>query len=172
MVEAKIQSESNVTPLEKGEMQSTQGAFKGLHPIEEMNRMFDQFFHRNWMKPSNWEWPDVGHLPTPFGGKMPRMDVLDRNGEIMVRVELPGVKKDDLNITMTSNSVLIKGSTHYEEKEEKADYYRSEITHGAFQRSMVLPAEVDVDKAKSVFKDGLLELTAPKLAKTSRRISI
>lgn len=172
MVEVKKRSETNVTPIERGAEQSGTGSSKGLHPIDEMNKMFNQFFHRNLMKPANWEWPDLGHIPMPFGGKMPRMDVIDREKEILIRAEIPGVDKDDLEITMTGNTVMIKGKSKFEEKEEKGNYFRSEISHGVFQRSMVLPTEVDVDKAMAVFKDGLMELTAPKLAKASRSIPI
>lgn len=165
MVEVRKQSESNVTPIEKKTP-------KGLHPIDEMNKLFDQFFHRDWMHPSHWEWPDFSHISSPFGVKMPRMDILDKEGEIQIRAEVPGVEKDDLDITMTSNSVLLKGKTRHEEKEEKENYYRSEISYGVFQRSMMLPVEVDADKAKATFKDGMLELTVPKSDKASRSISI
>ena len=70
---------------------------------------------------------------------------------------------------MTDNSVTIKAKTSYEDKEEKSNYYRSEIGQGLFTRTVALPAEVDIDNAKSSFKDGILELSIPKLERSQRR---
>ena len=77
--------------------------------------------------------------------------------------------KKDLKISMTDNSVTIKATTSYEEKEEKSDYYRSEIAQGEYTRTVGLPADVDIEKAKSIFKNGVLELTVPKLEHSQRR---
>ena len=104
----------------------------------------------------------------PFEGSMPRVDVLDREDEIIVKAEVPGVDKKDLDVSVTENSVSIKGSTSHEEKEEKDDYYRCEISSGSFSRTVRLPADVDAAKARSKFKDGILELALPKVKKAKR----
>jgi len=70
---------------------------------------------------------------------------------------------------VTKNTVTIKGSTSHEEKEEKGDYYRSEMSRGSYSRTLALPSDVEADKAKAKFKDGVLELTLPKLKKAKRR---
>lgn len=70
---------------------------------------------------------------------------------------------------MTDNSVTIKASTCYEDKEEKSNYYRSEIAQGQYSRTIGLPADVDIEQAKSSFKNGVLELTVPKLGHAQRR---
>lgn len=102
-------------------------------------------------------------LAAPFEGKMPSVDVIECDNEIVVKAELPGVDKKDLDVSVTSNSVTIKGgATHHEEKEEKGDYYRSEISRGSYSRILSLPAEVDENKTQSTFKDGILKLTIPK----------
>jgi HSP20 family protein len=141
---------------------------RGLSPFEEMERMFDNYFSRGWLSPLRREWPSWAELAAPFEGKIPRVDVVDRDGEVVVKAELPGVDKKDLDITVTDNTVTIKGSTSHEEKEEKGDYYRCEISRGSFSRMVALPADVDSAKAKSKFKDGVLELTLPKLKKSKR----
>lgn len=82
---------------------------------------------------------------------------------------MPGVAKKDLDISMTDHSVTIKACTSYENKEEKSDYYRSEIEQGEYSRTIGLPADVDIDQAKSSFKNGLLELTVPKMERSQRR---
>jgi HSP20 family protein len=139
---------------------------RALSPFDEMERMFDEFFPRSWMRPFRFAWPE---MPAAFEGRVPRVDVIDRENDILVRAELPGVDKKDVDISMSDNMVTIKGSTRHEEKEEKGDYYRCEISRGSFSRSVALPADVEGDKAKASFKDGVLELTVPKSQKAKRR---
>jgi HSP20 family protein len=140
-----------------------------LSPFEEMDRMFEDYFSRGWMRPFPWKWPSLGEMAKPFEGKMPKVDVIERDDEVVVKAELPGVEKKDIDVSVTENSVTIKGSTSHEEKEEKGDYYRCEISQGAYSRTVGLPSYVDADKAKANFKDGILELTLPKVEKSKRR---
>jgi HSP20 family protein len=149
------------------EIQKVQPA-RALSPFEEMERLFEGYFPRGWMRPFGWERPSWGELTAPFEGKMPRMDVIDRDEELIVKAELPGVDKKDLDVSVTENTVTIKGSTSREEKEEKGDYYRSEISRGTYSRTMTLPTDVEADKAKAKFKDGVLELSLPKMKKAKR----
>ena len=142
---------------------------RALSPFEEMDRMFEDFFPRSWMRPFRWEWPSLGEMAKPFEGKMPKVDVIDRDDEVVVKAELPGVEKKDLDVSVTETSVTIKGTTSHEEKEEKGDYYRCEISRGAYARTVALPSYVDADKAKASFKDGVLELKLPKVKKSKRR---
>jgi HSP20 family protein len=157
----------NVHPISKESQPAP--ASRSLSPFAEMEQMFEQMLSSNWMRPFNWESPSHGRLAQPFGGKMPRVDVIDRDDEIMVRAELPGVDKKDLDISLANNTVTIKGSSKQEQKEEKGDYYRCEISQGSFSRTLALPADVDTDKAKANFRDGLLELTLPKLKSAQKR---
>ena len=152
----------------KQEVQKVQSA-RALSPFEEMERLFEGYFPRGWMRPFHWERPSWGELAAPFEGKTPRVDIVDRDDELVVKAELPGVDRKDLDISMTENTVTIKGSTSHEEKEEKGDYYRSEMSRGSYSRTLALPSEVDADKAKAKFKDGVLELTLPNLKKAKRR---
>ncbi len=140
-----------------------------LSPFDEMDRWFGNFMPRGWMRPFHRERPSWGELAAPFEGHMPKVDVIDRDEEVVVRAEVPGVEKDDLDVTVSENTVTIKGQTKHEEKEEKGDYYRCEISQGAFARTVTLPGDVDTEKVKAQFKDGVLELALPKIAKTKRR---
>ena len=154
--------------------QSKQGLQKAepkraLSPFEEMDRLFEDYFSRGWMRPFRWEWPSLGEMAKPFEGKMPKIDVIERDDEVVVKAELPGVDKKDLDVSVTENSVTIKGTTSHEEKEEKGDYYRCEISRGAYARTVALPSYVDAAKAKASFKDGVLELKLPKVEKSKRR---
>lgn len=135
--------------------------------FEEFEQFFDQMLHRNWLHPWRTPWPSFPELPFPEL-KTPKIDIIDRDGEILVRAEIPGVDKKDLEISVADDSLTIKGETRTEEKEETGDYYRCEISRGSFSRSVALPAAVDGAKASATFKDGILELSLPKVKATQR----
>jgi HSP20 family protein len=136
-------------------------------PVEEMERWLDEYFPRAWMR--RWGWPSWGELTRPIERLAPRVDVLDRDAEVLVRAEVPGVAKDDLEVSLNERAVTIKGSIRREEKDEEGEYFRAEIARGEFSRTVALPAAVDADKAKAKFHDGILELELPKVAKSKRR---
>jgi HSP20 family protein len=140
---------------------------RGLSPFEEMERWFEESLPRPWRRRRGW--PSMGELTRPMGRIAPRIDLIDRDDELLLRAEVPGVKKDDLDISVTENAVTLKGSATHEEKEERGDFYRNEIVSGAFSRTVNLPDPVDTDKVKASFADGLLQLTLPKISKTRRR---
>ena len=140
-----------------------------LSAFGDMERLLETFFQRGWLRPPRMEWPEWAELRLPFEGRVPQVDVVDRKGEVLVRAELPGVDKKDLEISTTDNSVTIKGATRHEEKEEKGDFHRCEISRGSFSRTVPLPDTVDATKATATFKDGMLELRLPKAAKSRRR---
>jgi HSP20 family protein len=139
-----------------------------FRPFEQMDRMLEETLPHAWWRRlrGEWPWPD---FPSVYEGRFPRVDVIDRDSEIVVRAEVPGIDKKDIDVSLTNGSVTIKGETTREEKEEKGDYYRCERTRGSFSRTVSLPAEVDSDTAKASFKDGLLELVLHKAEKSKRR---
>lgn len=141
-----------------------------LSPFEEMERMFQSLWGQPWwprrmMRPFEGEF---GNLPAPFEGRTPKVDVIERDKEVLVKAELPGVKKEDLDVSVSDTSVTIRASTRHEEKKEEGEYYRREMSRGEFVRTLGLPAEVDGAKAKASFKDGILELTVPKVVESRR----
>ncbi|HKK13567.1 MAG TPA: Hsp20/alpha crystallin family protein [Gammaproteobacteria bacterium] len=149
----------------------TTPAGRAVSPFEQMERMFESFGPWGMMRPARWDWPSWGEPGTAIENRLPRVDVVDRDTEVVVRAEVPGVNKDDLDVSLNHNTVTIKGTVSREEKEEKGDYYRCEISRGSFARTVALPAEVDGNRARATFRDGVLELTLPK-AEGSKRHSI
>lgn len=141
---------------------------RSLSPFEEMERLFEGWHPGGWLHPFHRDWPSPGEASV-FGGKTPSIDLIDRDNAIIVKAELPGVDKKDVDISVTKNSVSIKGTTSHEEKEEKGDYYRSEISRGEYARTLTLPAEIDEEKVKATFKNGILELNLPKLVQSARK---
>lgn len=140
-----------------------------LSPFEDMDRMFEDYFSRGWLSPFRFEWPSHRKLAAPFEGKTPHVDLIENDDEVIIRAELPGVEKKDLDVSLTSTTVSIRGTTSHEQKEEKGDYYHREISRGSYSRTLALPVEVDDTKARALLKDGVLELALPKAEKAKRR---
>ena len=79
------------------------------------------------------------------------------------------MKKEDLDVSVSDDLLTIRATTKYEEEKEEGEYHRCEMRHGEFSRSVSLPATVDSAEARASFKDGILELTLPKIAPSKRR---
>ncbi len=147
------------------ELQSQRGQF--LSPFEDMEHWFDEFSPRNWMQSFfRRSFPDMEPV---FGGRIPKVDIIDRDQELVVKAELPGVSKDNLDVSLNENVLTIRATAQQEKKDEREQYFRRELSRGEFQRSMRLPANVNVDQAKASFKDGILELTIPKTEGSKRQ---
>lgn len=140
-----------------------------LSPIDEIDRLFDDFLTRGGLGRALGLQRLMPRTAMPFEGRVPSVDVIDRDSEIMVRAELPGVSRDDLDISVTENTLTIKASSRHEEQVEEGDYQRCEISRGSFSRTLGLPGYVDSAKASASFRDGILELTLPKLEQARPR---
>ena len=137
-------------------------AFKDFeHKIEGM---FQQFWQGTFNHDKT---PDL--FSNASFDSMPSMDVIDRDKEILVKAELPGFDKKDLDISISDRQLVIKASTCKENKEEKGDYLRQEISRNEIYRSVLLPADVDDSKVKTSFKNGVLELNIPKQKNSHRK---
>lgn len=98
----------------------------------------------------------------PLGPWWPAVDVFERDDNVVVKVDLPGVDKKNVKIFVTDEDVTIQGEMKREEEVREKNYYRSERAYGKFSRTIPLPVAVDRDKAKASFKDGVLEIVIPK----------
>lgn len=136
-------------------------------PFAEMDRMFERMIGRplgrGWMEPLWPEWHRAG-LET-----MPPVDVIDRDEEVLIRAEVPGVAPEDLEVTMSGNTVTFRGHVKREEEKEEGEYHYRETRRGEFTRTVTLPAEVDSSAARARHHDGVVELTLPKIATSQRR---
>jgi HSP20 family protein len=118
----------------------------------EINRMFDNFF-RGGMQ-------DDGSFGLSYW--TPAVDIAEHDNEFVVKVELPGVSKDDVKITLESNILTIRGEKKQEKETKEENYHRLERSYGSFQRSFTLPSTVRSEKIDAVYKDGVLTITLPK----------
>ena len=97
-----------------------------------------------------------------------RLDIVDRDKELMVRAELPGVEKDDVEVTISGDRLLIKAEREFEEEDEKEDFYRHELGYGKLTRTVALPVEVDPENIHAELKEGILTVTLPKIRVAER----
>lgn len=131
-----------------------------LAPLEEIESLLGRL--RRLQLP-DWDWPSRLELPTSFKTRVPSIDIINRNKEIVVKAEVPGIDKDDIDISISGRTLTIKGESRHEEEKEEGDTHRREIRTGSFARILTLPEEVAGGKAKSSYKDGVVTLRLPKL---------
>jgi HSP20 family protein len=119
---------------------------------EEMDRLFESF-----MRPfSSFAWPVREAVAPP-------VDVYEKDGNVIVKAELPGLKKEDIEITATEDSISLRGEFKREEEVKKEGFYRHERREGKFYRTIPMPVPIKPDEVKATFKDGVLEITAPEV---------
>jgi HSP20 family protein len=124
----------------------------------EMDRMMDDFFGRR-IRP--W-WPERWFPRDELELASPAVDLYEEKDDIVVKAELPGMDKDNIEVNLTDHTLTIKGEKKQEEEIKEKDYYRAERSYGSFLRSLELPKEVHGDKVKASFKNGILEVRLPK----------
>jgi len=111
--------------------------------------------------------PSVDNLFEFEGQRLPSLDVINRDSEIVIKAEVPGFDKKDISVSIADGILTIKGESSSESKEEKGDYYRREISSSSLARSISLSGNVDESKVVANLKNGILEVTLPK-TKTSK----
>ncbi len=143
-----------------------------------------------WQRPTLTSWPGFGRLSdlrddidrlfeSPLGeltrtanllsGWTPALDVYEDKDNFTVKAELPGMKKEDIEVSLLDGTLTISGERKSESKHEDAEVYRTERYFGRFQRTVSLPTAVAADKIKAAYKDGLLTVTLPKTEEAKPR---
>jgi HSP20 family protein len=121
-----------------------------MHLRQAMDRLFDESFTRPW------------RLLGREGETFVPLDVYESEDELVVKASLPGVEPEDVDVSITGDTLSIKGEFKSEEETEKPSYHRQERRYGGFHRALTLPTQVEADKAEAVFEHGVLTLTVPK----------
>ena len=128
---------------------------RGFYDVQsEMNRVFDEMFG------------GLGNIGrrqqrTPQTQWAPALDVVHEDGDLLIRAELPGVKREDVEITFHERVLTISGERRAEEQKAGSGYYVRERRYGTFRRSLVLPHSVQEDRISARFEDGVLEIRVP-----------
>ena len=97
-----------------------------------------------------------------MGTWYPVVDMFESDDSFVIKAELPGMGKDDIAVDVKDRVLTLKGERNYDNEVKEENYYRRERSYGKFQRAFSLPADVDADKIKADFKDGLLKIEVPK----------
>ena len=105
---------------------------------------------------------DVPSTEDSFGSWAPPVDIFEKNDHLVIRAEIPGVKKDDMDVRIENGVLTLHGERKNETEVKEANAYRMERIYGTFTRSFSLPTTVDATKVAATYKDGVLEVTVPK----------
>lgn len=124
--------------------------------VDSISRDMENFFERS-----------------PFGffsrATAPRVDVFETEKDVVVKAEIPGVSKEDLNVYVDENSIRLSGETKRDTEYKNEHIYRTERYYGSFSRTIPLPVEVKSEQAKAEYKDGILTVTVPKVETTQMK---
>jgi len=130
---------------------------------EEFEHWLDRIMEDMWRRPFPSLFGRDRWLPIrPLGIRMPSVDVYEEKDTVVIKAELPGMKKEDIEVNLAGDMLTIKGEKKEDKEVKEDDYYRRERSYGSFLRSMTLPCEVKGDQIKANFKDGILEIRLPK----------
>jgi HSP20 family protein len=121
---------------------------------QQMNRMFDETLG----------FPPLGAAGRTEAAFTPPVEISETEDEIRLLAEVPGIEAKDLDVDVTAESLVLRGEKREERQSAEQGRYLAERSYGRFERQVALPAEVDAEKARAKFKDGVLEVTLPKLA--------
>jgi HSP20 family protein len=105
---------------------------------------------------------DIPNVPVLFKGGEPKVDIIQNETEIVVKADVPGVKKEDINVSVTEDSITLRGEVKSDYEDKKENYFHSERFYGAYSRTLPLPTLIDVSKVSAKFEEGVLTITLPK----------
>lgn len=126
--------------------------FRDLVTLREaMDRLFEESFVR----------PQTGWLAQTEAGAL-AVDMYETEDAVVVKSAIPGIKPEDIDISLTGDTLTIKGETKFEEEVNEENYVRREMRYGSFSRTLSVPASVVTDEAEAEFENGVLTLTLPK----------
>lgn len=148
-------------PKERGKLAALRESMPALPPWMER---IDELVGERWSA----FWP-VLRLGEELAFKMPPVDVFEDGHELVVKAELPGMRREDIKVEVTGDLVTLSGKKEKEERVERKDYHRVERSAGAFTRTVRLPVEVALEKVTARFTDGVLEIRAPMLGEGKGR---
>ncbi len=116
------------------------------------SRLFEEFFN---------DFPMLSAFQRERESWSPSVDVLEKEGKLILRAELPGIEEKDIDLKVEGNVLTLKGERKLEKEDEKSNYHRMESFYGSFSRSFTLPETVDLDKITADYKNGVLTIAIP-----------
>lgn len=150
----------------KGTKEIVKSERRFLSPFDEMERWLENLWARPYSLLRSPLWPE---RPAGTEELLPSVDIYEEGNELVLKTDLPGVKKEDLQIEIADNVVRISGKKGREEKVKSEHYYRFERAHGSFSREFELPSGMDTEKARAHYEDGVLEVRVPRSEETAAK---
>ena len=138
-----------------------------ISTMQDMERMMEEAFHRPFFGMNIQPFRHLFHELGSYGDITPYVDIYEAEGDVVVKAELPGMKREDISVSIANGSISIIGTKKSEEKVEQKDFLRLERSFGSFNRTLSLPENLDTEHAKASFKDGVLEVHLPKTSTKS-----
>jgi HSP20 family protein len=127
----------------------------------------DRFFNRAMRGFDFWPWRGFGRfrpMITRREGWLPDMDVLEQEGKLVVRMDLPGIKREDVDVAIEGDMLVVSGQRTEEKETKEEDYYCAERSSGSFRRAVRLPEGAKSEEIEATYKDGVLEVRVPRPA--------
>ncbi len=106
---------------------------------------------------------DLPNFPMLFKGGEPKVDIIQTENEVVIKADVPGIKKQDMKVTITEDSITFQGEVKSSTETKKEDFFHSERFYGCFSRTLPLPTLVDSTQSKAKFEEGVLTVTVPKV---------
>jgi HSP20 family protein len=132
---------------------------------------FQQEMARFWTQPFGaWPMPRLLQRTAMPARWMPRMDVYEKDNQLVVEAELPGIKKEDVQVELEGGDLVIRGESRQEREVRDEDYYRTERSFGSFHRRLPLPFDVDPNQIQASMANGVLEVRIPKPQETRTEV--
>jgi len=167
--------------LAKRRESGLEGGYPGFGPFslmrrltDDIDRIFENFgMGRSFFPSDLWQGGGLGR-ESPMATWVPRIEMGEKDGKIRISADLPGVKKEDLDVHIDEDAVTIAGERHQERTVDERGYYQSERSYGSFYRSIPLPEGTETESAAAEFKDGVLriEIPAPQTKSHGRKLEI
>ena len=141
--------------------------WRPFRELGEMERRFEDIFGRPFL-------PSVRRrLPIEERGWAPPIEVFEKEDKFVVKAELPGMKEEDIDVSVVGDTLTVKGERKTETEVKEEDYYCCERSYGSFFRSIALPSTVDAEKIEASYENGVLEVSLPKAAEVKpKKISV
>jgi HSP20 family protein len=142
---------------------------------EEMDRLFEDFgFGRGWLSPSMGELSPSGFRELGRAAWTPQVEVFRRGDELVIRCDLPGMRKEDVRVDIQEDQLVLQGERSWQDDQDREGVVRSERHYGSFYRAIPLPDGVRAEQARATYKDGVLEISlpAPEERQRGHRVSI
>ena len=138
--------------------------------IESVSRLFDRMFDEFWRRPFPSLWaPERWRAPSRISLEVPAIDFYEEEEEFVIKADVPGMDKEDIEINLSGETLTIKGDKKKEEEVKEEGYWCRERSYGSFARSIEVPAGVKSDQVKATFKDGVLEIRLPKAEEAKKK---